>query len=120
VVCEEAGICKGLAESIVNEEDGTVRIGACYVSVVACELGNVACRCAFPFEAFEATGLKSICHSEENQRVRKSREFCSVRCSLVFGKSQGAQIQLYDIFAGDRAVSTNISKQCFHRKWLEV
>jgi hypothetical protein len=58
VVCEKTGIVEGPAECIVNEEDGAVRIRACYVGVVVGELGDVACRCAFPFEAFEATGLK--------------------------------------------------------------
>ncbi len=58
MVCEKTGIVEGPAECIVNEEDGAVRIRACYVGVVVGELGDVACRCAFPFEAFEATGLK--------------------------------------------------------------
>ena len=97
MVGEKTGIVEGPSESIVNEEDGAVRICACYVGVVVDKLGDVACGCAFPFEAFEATGLKCICHGEENERVRISRYlFCSML--FCFWDIARGGTQLYNIF----------------------
>ena len=71
VICYQTKVLKGPSIKVVDDHDGDVFIGACYVGIVLCQFGLMAGSSAIPIEATK-TALRHAYELESEFTVKGS------------------------------------------------